>query len=77
MALRHRRNPFHLRPVVEQELLKLEQQGVIEKVTGPTPWVSPMVIAEKPKQPGHQALHRHEDAQPGDTQRETLDTHSR
>lgn len=52
IALRHRRIPFHLRPLVEQELTKLEQQGVIERVTGPTPGVSPMVIAEKPKQPG-------------------------
>lgn len=52
IAQQHRRIPFHLRPLVEQELEKLERQGVIKKVTGPTPWVFPMVIAEKPKQPG-------------------------
>ncbi|KAJ1119863.1 hypothetical protein NDU88_008048 [Pleurodeles waltl] len=52
VALRHRRVPFHLRPVVEEELRLLEEQGVIEKVDGPTPWVSPLVIAPKPKQPG-------------------------
>ena len=51
-ALRHRRVQFHLRPKVEEELGKLEALGVIEKVTGPTPWVSPLVIAPKPKQPG-------------------------
>lgn len=56
VALRHRRIPFHLRPLVEPELQELEQQGVIEKVNGPTPWVSPMVIAEKPKQPGQIGL---------------------
>ncbi|KAJ1109821.1 hypothetical protein NDU88_007179 [Pleurodeles waltl] len=52
VALRHRRVPFHLRPAVEKELQLLEDQGVIEKVEGPTPWVSPLVIAPKPKQPG-------------------------
>ena len=49
-ALRYRRVPFQLRPVVEKELDHLEQMGVIEKVTGPTPWVSPLVVAPKPKQ---------------------------
>ena len=48
-ALRLRRAPFHLRPKVEEELCKLEALGVIEKVTGPTPWVSPLVIVPKPK----------------------------
>ena len=52
VALRHRRVPFHLRPAVECELEQLEKLGVIEKVVGPTPWVSPLVIAPKPKQPG-------------------------
>ena len=52
MALRHRRVPFHLRPVVERGLDHLECMGVIKKVTGPTTWVSPLVIAPKPKQPG-------------------------
>ena len=26
--------------------------GVIERVDGPTPWVSPIVVAPKPKAPG-------------------------
>lgn len=28
-----------------------EQHGVIERLDGPTPWVSPIVEAPKPKQP--------------------------
>lgn len=52
VALRHRRVPFNLRPQVEAELKKLEELDVIKKVAGPTPWVSPLVVAPKPKQPG-------------------------
>ena len=52
VALRHRRIAFHLRPKVEEELQKLEDQGIIERVDGPTPWVSPIVVTRKPKQPG-------------------------
>lgn len=47
----HRRIPFHLRKKVEAELKRLEQLDVIEKVDGPTPWVSPIVVAPKPKKP--------------------------
>ena len=43
----HRRIPFHMRKHVEQELANLENQDIIEKVTGPTPWVSPVVIIPK------------------------------
>lgn len=32
---------------MEQELHKLEQQDIIEKVEGPTPWVSPLVVIPK------------------------------
>ncbi|KAJ1140557.1 hypothetical protein NDU88_006907 [Pleurodeles waltl] len=39
VALKHCRVAFHLRPKVEEELRKLEQADVIEKVDGPTPWV--------------------------------------
>ena len=42
-----RRIPFHLRKKFEQELVVLEQQGIIEKVDGPTPFVSPFVIVPK------------------------------
>lgn len=52
VALRHRRLAFHLRPLIEKELQNLEDAGIIEKVKGPTPWVSPIVVARKPKQPG-------------------------
>ena len=37
-----RRIPFHMRKEVEEELDNLERQGIIEKVEGPTPWVSPL-----------------------------------
>ena len=42
-----RRIPFHFRKKVEQELAQLEQQGIIEKVEGPTPFVSPLAIVPK------------------------------
>ena len=48
----HRRVPFHDRKQLEEELEKDEQQDVIERIDGPTPWVSPVVVAPKPKQPG-------------------------
>lgn len=47
----HRRVPFHIRQKVEDELRKLEADDIIEEVTGPTPWVSPIVAAPKPKAP--------------------------
>ena len=43
-----RRIPFHLRKQVAKELKKLEQDGIIEDVKGPTPWISPLVIVPKP-----------------------------
>ena len=47
----HRRIPFHVRRQVESELQYLEQQDIIEKIDGPTPWVSPLVVVPKPKNP--------------------------
>ena len=47
----HRRVPFHIRQKVEAELQKLENDDIIEKMTGPTPWVSPIVTPPKPKDP--------------------------
>jgi len=47
----HRRIPFHYREWLDKELEKFEQQGVIERVTEPSPWVSPITIAEKPGKP--------------------------
>ncbi|CAC5369011.1 unnamed protein product [Mytilus coruscus] len=48
----HRRIPFHVRKQVEAELERLERLDIIERVHGPTPWVSPIVVAPKPKSPG-------------------------
>ena len=50
-AQQHRRIPFHIREQVEKELDRLEKLDVIEKVEGPTPWVSPIVAAPKPNAP--------------------------
>ena len=39
-----RKIPFHMRQKVTAALEKLESQGIIEKVDGPTPWISPLVV---------------------------------
>ena len=52
VAQPHRRIPFHVRQQLEEQLRKDEELGVIEHIEGPTPWVSPIVVAPKPKQPG-------------------------
>ena len=44
-----RRIPFHMRKKVSAALEQLEQQGIIEKVQGPTPFVSPLVVIPKHK----------------------------
>lgn len=46
-----RRIPFHLREKVAAELKRLEENDIIEDATGPTPWVSLIVAAPKPKNP--------------------------
>ena len=38
---------LHLRKQVSEELEQLERQGIIEKVNGATPWVSPLVVTPK------------------------------
>jgi hypothetical protein len=40
-----------MRKKVEDELKRLEELDIIERVDGPTPWVSPIVVAPKPKNP--------------------------
>ena len=45
VAQPHRRVPSHVRKQLEEQLEKDEQQGVIERVDGPTPWVLPIVVA--------------------------------
>ncbi|KAK7111487.1 hypothetical protein V1264_011109 [Littorina saxatilis] len=52
VAQHYRRVPFHVRKHVEEQIRKDEELGVIEKATGPTPWVSPIVVVPKPKSPG-------------------------
>ena len=42
-----RRIPFHLRQKVTKALNDLEEQGIIEKAEGPTPWISPLVLTPK------------------------------
>ena len=51
VAQPHRRIPFHARKKLEAELDALEKNDIIERVDGPTPWVTPIVIAPKPKDP--------------------------
>ena len=43
----HRRIPFHVRKDVEKELERRENLAIIEKVIGPTPSVSPIVVVAK------------------------------
>ena len=43
----YRRIPFPLREKVEKELSRLESSDVIERVHGPTDWVSPIVVRHK------------------------------
>ena len=52
VAQPHRRVPFHVRKQLEDQLRYEEELGVIERIEGPTPWVSPIVVAPKPKSPG-------------------------
>ena len=52
VAQPHRRVPFHVRQQLEQQLKRDEKLGVLERIEGPTPWVSPIVVAPKPKSPG-------------------------
>ena len=51
VAQQHRRIPFHMRKKAEDELKRLEDLDIIERVEGPTPWISPIVVAPKPKKP--------------------------
>ena len=52
VAQPYRHVPFHVRKQLEEQLQKDEELGIIERVEGPTPWVSPIVVAPKPKSPG-------------------------
>ena len=52
VAQPHRRVPFNVRRQLEEQLRRDEELGVIERIEGPTPCVSPVVVAPKPKFPG-------------------------
>ena len=52
VAQPHRRVPFHVRKQLEEQLRRDEELGVVERIESPTPWVSPIVVAPKPKSPG-------------------------
>jgi hypothetical protein len=47
VAQTHRRVPFHMRKDLEQQIAADGKLGVIEKPTGATPWVSPVVCVPK------------------------------
>ncbi|CAF1014506.1 unnamed protein product [Brachionus calyciflorus] len=47
----HRRIPFYLREKVESEIKRMLDLDIIEPVSGPTPWVSPIIVVPKPGQP--------------------------
>jgi hypothetical protein len=49
---RFRPVPFHLQEAVEREIKQMLAEDIIEPVTGPTPWVSPIVPVPKPGKPG-------------------------
>jgi len=51
VAQPHRRIPFHVRKQVEEKLMQLEEEDIIERAEGPTPWISPIVIVPKPHKP--------------------------
>ena len=57
VAQKARQIPFHLRKKVEYELKLLEEQHIIERVDGPTPWISPLVLI--PKKMGGTHMCRH------------------
>lgn len=41
--------PFHMRAKAEAELQKLLNEGIMEPTSGPSPWISQVVVARKPK----------------------------
>ena len=46
-AQKYLRLPFYIRDQVEAELKNLEKLDILERAEGPTPWVSPIVVAPK------------------------------
>ena len=48
VAQKQRRVPFALESKVKEKLDDLLERDIIQEAEGPTPWVSPVVVAEKP-----------------------------
>jgi hypothetical protein len=42
-----RRIPFSVRPKIEEEVRRLQEEDIIEKIDKPTSWISPTVITPK------------------------------
>lgn len=70
----YRRAPYALEDKVEEKLRVLLAQGIIEKVRGPSPWVSPMVPVLNESGDVPTLVHRHESSQPGSVARNTSST---
>ena len=51
VAQSYGRIPVILRKKLEAKLIELERDVIIEDVTDPAPWVSPIVVVPKPKNP--------------------------
>ena len=47
VAQKPRRVPCHVRRKVDEELERLKELDIIEDASGPTPWISPLVIVHK------------------------------
>lgn len=47
VAQKHFRQPFHLRKKIKEKIEEMEKEDLIEKVEGPTPWVSPIICVPK------------------------------
>lgn len=52
VAQKHFKQPFHLRKKIEAKINEMEKLDLIEKVEGPTPWVSPILTVPKAHDPG-------------------------
>ena len=59
VSQRLRRLLYHTRKKVEDELDKLEDLGIIEKVQEPTPWISPLVVFPETNESVHLCLDMH------------------
>ena len=75
VAQQVRRIPFNRRAKVNEKLEELLKLDVIEKVEGPTSWVNPLVVVEKPNG-DHKNLPRHQTGKSGYRERETPSFHS-